>query len=201
MWPRLGLPATTIFSANFLFLNGRSYGQQRTRMVYCAREIIQRYAELPKRQKSAPSIAPKFPFMTFHTKAKKSVAASCLAILVAGCVGFHGQLKGNEQIQGHPVGSTVLIVEEEYSDDGNIVPAGTYYPNARFSNGKVVYVGRQPLTYRKYGWAWMTRRCQGGVSVDATNPYLNPRLVFYDCFAPMETLSTSKPMSLRLEFR
>lgn len=105
------------------------------------------------------------------------VVLLCLAL--TGCLSFLGPLNQDDKILGYPVIETILILEENYSDDSTFIPAGIYLPDSKFSRGVANYVGNKPLSVKLMGF--INRECRGGISTDFDAPFNKYRVFLYDC--------------------
>ncbi len=117
--------------------------------------------------------------------------------LLAGCLSFLGPINKDHKILGQPLIDTVLIVEEDYSDESTFVPAGVYLPDSAFSRGVANYLGSKPISVKLMGL--MSRQCMGGVSADFDAPLKEYKLFLYYCGGEQViTYSIPKKLKFRI---
>lgn len=88
-------------------------------------------------------------------------------------------LSPTTKIIGVPAGDTVLIVAEEFSRDGNVLPQGKYYPVLQTANGYVIYHFPSPIKVKSL---WMHDVCRGGLTVKQDDPYGKYFISVQNCF-------------------
>jgi len=118
-------------------------------------------------------------------------------VMLSGCLGFLAPITKDHKILGQQLTETVLIVDEDYSDESTFVPAGTYVPDSTFSNGLANYLGVKPISVKLMGF--MSRQCYGGVSVDLDSPVKEYKLFLYFCGGErVITYSIPKKLKFRI---
>jgi len=124
----------------------------------------------------------------------KLLAICFFTLILTGC-GTLTELKPNEAILGFNVQNTLLVVEEEFEDDGSVLPKGTYYPSSAFTDGTINYVFPSPI---KVKVLWLVRTCKGGLSVDSKTPYEKYRIFYYGCGNPVTIIKIPKTVKFKV---
>ena len=125
------------------------------------------------------------------------LASVLLALTLFGC-NLMTPFVGGEAVLGMPVLDTVLIVEEQFELDGDVLPAGVYYPHRGSTSGWILYLGSRPLTVKRF---FQTLTCAGGVQVNSKKPYEDYDLFYYGCGDPVTAIHIPKTLRFRIEPR
>ncbi len=118
-------------------------------------------------------------------------------LVLTGCLSFLGPIDKEHRILGWSLSDTVLILDENYTDDSTFIPAGVYLPDSTFSRGVANYLGNKPISVKLAGL--IRRQCTGGISTDFDAPFREYRVFLYDCGGErVITYSIPKKLKFRI---